>query len=115
MRVTLSLNNARSNISVAAQAPVERALFDQARVLTAVCLAVGFVHYWQLTHIIAKSNHYVGRGGTNHGQLFRHSKSERRCQAVVLIAGLLRGELRKTDARQREHGFENLGHCLRVS
>jgi hypothetical protein len=30
MRVTLSLNNASSNISVAAQAPVERALFDQA-------------------------------------------------------------------------------------
>lgn len=32
--------------------------------------------------------------------------------ATLDIDGLLRGELRKTDARQREHGFENLGHCL---
>jgi hypothetical protein len=41
--------------------------------------------------------------------------SERRCQAVDVDGRLLRGELRKTDARQREHGFENLGHCLLVS
>lgn len=50
MRVTLFFEQCeQSNISVAAQAPVERALFDQARVLTTVCLPVVGMDYWELT------------------------------------------------------------------
>ena len=80
--------------------------------LTTVCLIV--VDVLLLTCTIGMNEHCVDHTATNHGQLFKHSKSKRRCQAVDVDGRSLRGELRKTEARQREHGFENLGHCLLV-